>query len=254
MEMRKMRTWIGVAAVWAMSLCAVAQTGIAPKSGATLPTSFEVVSIRPVPPDTEGRISEPVGTEFRAHAMQLSILVQMTFGINANQIEMPEWAQGVKFDIAAKTGSNVPLTYEQMKPLMEKMLAERFKMTYHRETRAVQGYNMVAAKGGLKLEEAQPGSSKGGGGGPGAIDMPNTTMKGLSGMLAAMLGRPVADKTGAAGDYEVKLRFAPDDDAESTLPSIFTAVQEQLGVKLQSAKVPVEMVVIDHLEKVPTEN
>jgi uncharacterized protein (TIGR03435 family) len=73
-------------------------------------------------------------------------------------------------------------------------------------------------------------------------------------MLAAMLKRPVGDKTGAAGDYEVKLRFAPEGDAESPLPSIFTALHEEMGIKLEPAKVPVEMVVIDHLEKTPTEN
>jgi uncharacterized protein (TIGR03435 family) len=254
MEMRRMRVGVWVAAVCAMSLCAAAQTRSAPKSGAALPMSFEVVSIRPVPPDSQGTISLPAGTEFRAHAMQLSVLVQMAFGINPNQMVIPEWAQGVKFDIAAKTGSETPLTYEQMKPLMQKMLAERFQMTYHRETREVQGFEMVAAKGGLKLTPAKPGSPKGGGGGPGAIDLPNTTMNSLAGMLTAMLKRPVADRTGATGDYEVKLRFAPEEDAESTLPSIFTAVQEDLGVKLESAKVPVEMVVIDHLEKAPTEN
>ena len=222
--------------------------------GTTLPSSFEVVSIRPVPADSQGRISEPVGTEFRAQAMPLSVLVQMAFGINPNQMVIPDWAQSVKFDIAAKTGSAVPLTYEQMKPLLQKMMADRFKMTYHRETREVQGYDMVAAKDGLKLTPAKPGSPKGGSGGPGTINMPSTTMKSFAGMLTAKLKRPVADKTGAAGDYEVKLRFAPDGDAESPLPSIFTALREEMGIKLEPAKVPVEMVVIDHLERVPTEN
>jgi uncharacterized protein (TIGR03435 family) len=253
-----MRTGLAIAAIAAVSLCAVAQTGIASgsKSGssAAVPTSFDVVSIRAVPPDTVGGISEPAGTEFRAHAMPLAVLVQMAFGTNPNQMVIPGWAQGVKFDIAAKTGSEVPLTYEQMKPLMQKMLGDRFGMTYHRETREMQGYGMVAAKSGLKLMAARPGSSKVGEGRPGTIDLPNTTMKGLAGMLTAMLERPVADKTGAAGDYEVKLRFAPRDDAESALPSIFTALQEELGVKLEPAKVPVEVVVIDHLEKAPTEN
>ena len=84
--------------------------------------------------------------------------------------------------------------------------------------------------------------------------MASTTMQSFAGMLTARLKRPVADKTGAAGDYEVRLRFAPDGDAESTLPSIFTALREEMGIRLESAKVPVEMVVIDHLEKAPTEN
>lgn len=195
----------------------------------TLPTSFEVVSIRPVPADAMGRISEPVGTEFRAQAMELSVLVQMTFGINPNQMVIPDWAHSVKFDIAAKRGSAVPLTYEQMKPLMQKMMAERFKMAYHRETRDVQGYDMVAAKDGVKLKPAKPGSSMGGGAGTGTIDMPNTTMNSFAGMLTAKLKRPVADKTGAAGDYEVKLRFAPEGDAESPLPSILRRCRRRWG-------------------------
>ena len=221
---------------------------------AAMPASFEVVSIRPAPPDSMGGISEPVGTEFRAQAMPLSVLVQMTFGINPNQMVIPNWAQSVKFDIAAKTGSAVPLTYAQMKPLMLKMMAERFGMTYHRETREVQGYDMVPTKSGPKLTPAQPGSSRGGSGGPGEINIPNTTMQSFAGMLTAKLKRPVADKTGASGDYEVKLRFAPENEADSALPSIFTALQEEMGIKLESAKVPVEMLVIDHLDKMPTEN
>lgn len=224
------------------------------KDDAKIPTSFEVVSIRPAPPESMGAISEPRGTEFRAQAMPLSVLVQMAFGIDPNQMVIPDWAQSVKFDIAAKTGSTAPLTYEQMKPLLQKMLAERFGMTYHRETRDVQGYDMVPAKDGLKLTPAKPAAPRGGSGGPGAIDMPSTTMKSFAGMLTARLKRSVADKTGADGDYEVKLRFAPESDPDSSLPSIFTALREELGIKLKPAQVPVEMIVIDHLDKAPTEN
>jgi uncharacterized protein (TIGR03435 family) len=232
----------------------VAQTVESGKSEAKLPQSFEVVSIRPAPESSQGTISEPQGMGFRAKAMPLSVLVQMAFGINPNQMVVPKWAQGVKFDIAAKTGSDVPLTYEQMKPLMQKMLAERFGMTYHRQTQEVQGYDMVAAKGGLKLTPAKPDATKGGTGSPGSIEMPSASMQALAGMLTSRLKSPVADKTGRAGEYEVHLRFAREDDPESTLPSIFTALQEEMGIKLVSAKVPVKMVVIDHLERQPTEN
>ena len=232
------------------SVCASSQVSSDTKE----PARFEVVSIRPVPPDSMGDLTEPVGTEFRAHAIPLSELVQMAFGLNPNQIVVPEWAHGTKFDIAAKTGSSVSLTYEQMKPLLQRMLTDRFAMTSHPETREVQGYDMVAAKGGLKLISARPESSKGGGAGPGAIDLPSTTMRGLAAMLTLKLEHPVADKTGATGNFEVKLRFATDDDVNPTLPLITTVLQEQLGLKLTSAKVPVKMVVIDHLDKVPTDN
>jgi uncharacterized protein (TIGR03435 family) len=232
----------------------VAQTVGSGKSEAKLPQSFEVVSIRSAPEDSQGAISEPQGMEFRAKAMPLSVLVQMAFGINPNQMVVPKWAQGVKFDIAAKTGGDAPLTYEEMKPLMQKMLAERFGMTYHRQTQEVKGYDMVAAKGGLKLTPAKPGAAKGGTGSRTSIEMPSATMQALAGMLTARLTLPVEDKTGAAGKYEVMLRFAREDDPESTLPSIFTALQEEMGIKLVLAKVPVEMVVMDHLERRPTEN
>lgn len=245
--------WRCAVAVGMLALMS-APGGGAAQSEIGVPTSFEVVSIRPVPPDSMGTISEPRGTEFRAQAMPLSVLVQMSFGINPNQMVIPDWAQSVKFDIAAKTGSAVPLTYEQMKPLMQKMMAERFGMTFHRETREVQGYDMVPAKNGLKLTPAKPGATKGGSGGPGAISMPSATMKSFAGMLTSRLERPVDDRTGAEGDYEVKLRFAPEGDEDSALPSIFTALQEEMGIQLKSAKVPVEMVVIDHLGKAPTEN
>lgn len=254
-NLRREKMWVVVLALLAsaVSLPAQAVKG-SDDAGAKLPTRFEVVSIRPASPDAMGPIPEMGGTEFRVQGLSLTILVQMAFGINPNQMVIPEWADSAKFDITAKTGSNVPLTYLQMRPLLEKMLAERFGMTYHRETREIQGYAMVPAKGGLKLTPAKPGSSKGGGGRSGAIDMPNTTMKSFAGMLTAFIKRPVADKTGATGEYEVKLSYARDGDADSTLPSIFTALQEEMGIKLESAKVPVEMVVIDHLEKTPTEN
>ncbi len=75
---------------------------------------LDAVSTWPVPPDSMGVITEPGGRKFRAQAMPLSILLQTAFGVNPNQIVVPEWAQGVKFDIAATTGSDVSLTYEQM--------------------------------------------------------------------------------------------------------------------------------------------
>jgi uncharacterized protein (TIGR03435 family) len=113
----------------------------------------------------------------------------------------------------------------------------------------------VVAKGGSKLQAAKEGVSKGGGyilrdG----IRVPSATTKMLAGMLAISLRQPVVDKTGIAGDYEIKMSFAPEDASDATLPSIFTAVQEQLGLKLEAQKVPLEMLVVDNVERTPTEN
>ena len=173
-------------------ICAAGQAS----NDAKQPARFEVVSIRPASPDSIGGFSEPAGTEFRVKAIELSVLVQMAFGLNANQVVTPEWTQGKKFDIAAKTGSSVPLTYKQMRPLLQTMLAERFAMTYHRETRDLQGYDMVVARRGLKLAPANTISPRGGGGRPGAIDMPNTNVRDFAAMLTVMLKRPVAVRDG----------------------------------------------------------
>jgi uncharacterized protein (TIGR03435 family) len=79
-------------------------------------------------------------------------------------------------------------------------------------------------------------------------------MESLASMLARPAHRPVVDKTGIKGNYEIDLRYAKDDAADSSLPSLFTALQEQLGLKLETQKIPVEMLVIDRVEKIPTEN
>jgi uncharacterized protein (TIGR03435 family) len=89
---------------------------------------------------------------------------------------------------------------------------------------------------------------------PGVVQGWNEPMKVLVQLLGYSSGRPVADRTGLKGNYDFDLRYAPLEDTNSALPSIFTALQEQLGLKLEKQMVPVEMFVIDHLDKVPTEN
>ena len=217
--------------------------------------SFEVTSVKPSPPDQPGgMLTIPQGTSFNTTGMPLEILIQLAFGLEQSQIVGPDWIKSQQYDIAAKTEGGVSLTYEQMKPLLQRLLADRFKLTYHHETKEISGYAIVAAKSGPKLQAAKEGASKGANIRPNGIQAPSATMGALAKMLAALLRQPVADRTGIAGDYEIKLSFAPNDATDSTLPSLFTAVQEQLGLKLESAKVPVEMLVIDHVEKVPTEN
>jgi uncharacterized protein (TIGR03435 family) len=231
------------------SLHSFAQGAAAP------PTAFEVASVKPTPPDKPGgMLTIPQGTSFNTTGMSLEILIQLAFGLEQSQIVGPDWINSERYDIAAKTEGGVSLTYEQMKPLVQRLLADRFKLTYHRETKETNGYALVAAKSGPKLQAAKPGASKGGNILRDGIQIQSATMKALASMLAIPLRQPVVDKTGIAGDYEIKLSFAPNDATDSTLPTLFTALQEQLGLRLESTKVPVEMLVIDHVEKVPTEN
>jgi uncharacterized protein (TIGR03435 family) len=167
--------------------------------------------------------------------------------------------------------------------MLRKLLEQRFQLTVHRDTRELPIYNLVLAKGGSKLQESKPddagtgdkptdaalaaalaaklGSSGGpmatggGGGGRGGVRTTSgraITTAELAATLSSIAGWPVFDKTGLTGKYDFKLEYAPDDsqtDPDPVGPSIFTAVQEQLGLKLEPAKGPVEILVIDHVEK-----
>ena len=173
--------------------------------------------------------------------------------------------------------------------MLQALLANRFKLAVHRETKDLPGYALVVAKNGPKLHDAKPGDTypngiKGPDGQPGQGLM---IMGGLGGpltgqginienlvrVLSQQLGRTILDETGLTGKYDFTLKWTPDDRAgpisaanqgggsrsddapssDSSGPSIFTAIQEQLGLKLESRKVPVEMLVIDHVEA-PSEN
>jgi uncharacterized protein (TIGR03435 family) len=240
----------------------------------------------------------------------LMLLVQQAYGVGKDRITgAPDWLNSEHYDIEAKMDGALA---EELKTLsadmvraarqhmLRKLLEQRFELTSHRETKDLPVYNLVIAKGGLKLQESKPddnaakgdkptdaalaaalaakmGSASGpsatGGGSKIIAIAPSSgasftmssdigrvrtasakgvTIAALASSLASIAGRPVMDKTGLTGKYDYKLEFSPEDsqsDAEPAGPSIFTAVQEQLGLKLEAAKGPVEIVVIDHIEK-----
>jgi uncharacterized protein (TIGR03435 family) len=143
-------------------------------------------------------------------------------------------------------------------------LAGRFKLAVHRESKETSGYALVIAKGGTKLQES---------GGPrgyftvrtGLISGTRVSLRELTRALEGRLNRPVVDNTGLTAMYDIKLEWTPDqvprppDGGDERLgpdpgPSLFTALQDQLGLRLQTHKVPVDLVIVDHVEKVPTEN
>ena len=190
-----------------------------------------------------------------------------------------------RYDVAAKAEDSA--TFEQMRPMLQSLVVERFKLVVDRETKELPVYDLVVAKGGLKLTQSRPGNCvtpvpgdppppELGGKPPvfcgairmgrGLVDTSAIPMPRLAAVLAQFgnLGRQVIDKTGLTGNFDVHLEYAPDEglaggppgqapSTDSSGPSIFTALQEQLGLKLESSKAPVEMLVIDHVER-PSEN
>jgi uncharacterized protein (TIGR03435 family) len=252
---------------------------------------FDVVSIKPNKSDS-GMVrimAKPDG--YSASNVSLKMLVQSAYGIREDLVSgAPNWADSARFDIDAKVaGSDVDalkkLSPEQRRLILRPLLAERFKLQAHIETKQLPVYELILAKGGSKLKEAVPGNDyangiKGPDGvarggmmrvGRGQLAAQAVQMTSLSNMLSQQLHRTVIDKTGLTGKYDLELNWAPDQGSDpmfkgpdgsqqrtdstpdSSGPSIFTALQEQLGLRLQSAKGPVETLVIDHVE-MPSDN
>ena len=144
--------------------------------------------------------------------------------------------------------------------MMQTLLADRFKLQLHRETRPVQTYILEVAKSGPKLEKGDGHGSKTDNG-RGNLIITNATMDRFAEILSRQMDLPVVNRTGIDGVFNVKLKWTPEstkpvkpeDGALAEGPSIFTAIQEQLGLRLHAQKIPIEVLVIDHAEK-PSEN
>jgi uncharacterized protein (TIGR03435 family) len=137
--------------------------------------------------------------------------------------------------------------------MLQRLLAERFHLAVHRGTKEVSGYALIVAKGGPKLKEskAQAGRSYIL---PESVVIDHATMDHFASVLARPAGRPVVDATGISGVFDINLKYAREGDANSERPSLFTALQEQLGLKLEPRKVSQETIIVDHVDRIPAEN
>ncbi len=183
-------------------------------------------------------------------AYQLNESVQISGG--------PSWmsSDSDRFDITAIAPGEGAPTKDNISLMLRMLLADRFQLKVHRDTQERPVYALVVGKNGPKLKESAPNresSVTAGGGRTAQITMANVTMERLAIQLSSGLDRPVVDKTGLTGHYDVKLNWIPEfagpPPPGSDGVNIFTAVQEQLGLKLQPQKVPIEILVIDHVEK-----
>jgi uncharacterized protein (TIGR03435 family) len=217
--------------------------------------TFEVATVRPSPPNHGYTSISPFGSDrFTAANASLSYLIQLAYSIDGrNQLSgAPDWLDSEFFDVNAKAADGAHLSYELLQPLLQQLLQQRFHLVAHRETRNLPGYVLLVAKGEPRVHITK-------GGAPygyifsGKLRLQNSDMDAFAGALVSPVGRPIVNKTGIQGNYDIKLDYA-EGVTDSPLPSIFTALQEQLGLKLESQKVPVQMLIIDHVDKTPTEN
>jgi uncharacterized protein (TIGR03435 family) len=231
--------------------------------------AFEVASIKPNV-SGDGHSSTHVSNgEVIARNVSLKNCVKMAFHVDDSRLRGPDWLSSVRFDIVAKPP--VGSSHDQYRAMMLALLEDRFKLAFHRESKPLAAFALVVAKSGPKLKKGEHDGShlntdnnK--------LDAQGVPMNQFADYLSNRLDRPVVDKTNLEGSYDFKLEWSAEDyrppappdgtnlaqprsiKEAAAGPSFFTAIQEQLGLKLESAKLPIDIVVVDHVEKVPTEN
>jgi uncharacterized protein (TIGR03435 family) len=243
-----------------MALGAGVLLSIALSAQSTQAPSFEVASVRPAAPSTQagGRASTS-GDRVSYINTTLANLLYRAYQVMFYQIDGPSWIRTERYDVIAKAPDNTPK--DQIPLMLQALLADRFKLKVHRETRELQIYALIFLKDDPKLEKVE-GDAIGG------VDLAadgrrrflRTSMEQLVLYLTSMSGRPVLDKTNLAGAYNFPFELSMEEvgginaSANATpRPSIFTSLQE-IGLKLESRKAPIEMIVVDGGAKTPTEN
>jgi uncharacterized protein (TIGR03435 family) len=244
------------------AMAVVGQTAALPKFEVT---SFEVASVKPSPPGGLGSAFGGLhrGT-FSATNVPLRMVLAAAYGLSEPRVVGPDWLDKNRFDIAAKSPKGVPDS--EVKPMLQALLKERFKLVLHLETREMSVYNLVVAKGGVKMPvypardwaPVRPKDDRNIRGFP--MLRAALPASQFADMLARIVNRPVLDKTGLTARYSIFLSYASitpqadDKVQEFGPPDIFLAIQEQLGLKLERGKDHLEVVVIDHIEPMPSEN
>ena len=246
---------------------------------------FQVASVKPnISGSPNANIELHPGGRVTATNVVLANLMRNVFNLQPYQlVNAPDWIETARFDIEAKADREYSAREDAPAPellaMLRNLLADRFSFVAHREMRNMSVYALVRAKADRTLgpqlrrstvdceaEAARALAARRGGGAPaqgggkpivrcrinttaGRIVGTGTTISELMRRLAPVLGRPVVDRTGVSGSFDRELHWSPEPTGDASGPSIFTAVQEQLGLKLESQRAPLEVLVIDKLEK-----
>ncbi len=224
--------------------------------------AFEVVSIRPhafvSDPGSENSETKVLpGGRFTGSNMGIRKLIRNAFAIEDKRIAgVPGWVDSESYDINAKTVGGFEIDRSNIQALMLWLLENRFRMKFHRETKEEAVFSLEAAKDGLRITPhtgaGEPSMSSNGGSGMVTLKATRLSLADFAATLARQVGRPVLDRTGVRGEFDFNLQWSPEQAPDSGSPSIFTALQP-LGLRLISTKGPVEIVVIDYVEK-PSDN
>ncbi len=263
----KLRTKWAVAGAVAMAMVSLkgfsqpVPTGAVVQAAPAELPKWDVVSVKPAQMPCGQSMMQPTPDGMKIECLSLQVIVKLAFGINEDSriLGAPGWLKQASYTVDAKVSGEDVAAYaklgrEQRSLMLQQLLADRFAMKAHRETKDLPVYALVIAKGGSKLKESSPEEAALGMmrmKGKGEIDSTGASIDSLPMFLTRELDRPVFDKTGLTGKYDFTLRFSPGPSAEpdSEAASIFTAVEEQLGLKLEPSRAPLDVLVIDHIEK-----
>ena len=233
---------------------------------------FEVATIKPSNPAAQGKLFTIKGRQVLTINTSLADVITLAYGLHVRQIVgAPSWVESDKYDITGQPeGQGMP-NQNQMREMLRALVEDRFKLTTHREKRELPAYALVVAPGGPKMTKNDSNPNGLPGlllRGLGVLPVTNATMADFAGVMQlAVLDRPVVDRTGLQGRYDFTLTWTPDETqfasfgvripppsgAADAPPVLFTAVQEQIGLKFESVRAPVEVLVIDRVER-PSEN
>jgi uncharacterized protein (TIGR03435 family) len=228
---------------------------------------FDVVTIKPSDPDRPGKAFTSKGRHMLTINTNLNDLITFAYGLHVKQIVgAPEWFATDKFDIDGVPDVEGEPSSQQFKMLFQSLLTERFGLKFHHDQKELSVYALTVAKSGDKLIETihKPGDPTNFGfRKPGELRVSNSTMRDFcDGMQGAVMDKPVVDHTGLTKKYDFLLSWTPDEsqfggrfpvppatDDPNAPPSLYTALQEQLGLKLEPTKAAADVIVIDHVEK-----
>jgi uncharacterized protein (TIGR03435 family) len=233
---------------------------------ADAPTVFEVATVKPSgPPPFPGFKQFTIkGREVLTVNTTTADLITYAYGVQTRQVSGgPSWIENDRFDVTGRPQAEGVPSQEQLRGLIKSLLADRFKLAVHTEKRDLPAYVLTVGNRGHKLTQntSDPNSFRSTARtGIGAVSAVNANMGDFAALLqnTSVLDRPVVDRTGLPGRFDFTLSWTPDEPAPTTPvpnapPGFFTAIQEQLGLRIESQTAPVDVIVIDRVDK-PSEN
>jgi len=238
-----------------------------PQMAADASPVFEIATIRPSRPDEGRMIVSMRGRRFSTVNVSLIDLIRYAYDLHVSQIlKAPDWAESDKYDITAEPDGEGEPSETQWKVMCQKLLADRFNLTVHRDKKEVSAYVLSVAKSGPKLTKSEQDPKTPPSilmQGLGAVSFKNADMGDLAGYLQqVVLDRPAVDQTGVSGKWNFALKWSPDStqfaslgvsvpeaDGADAPPKLHTAIREQLGLRLSADRALTEVLVIDHVQK-----